>query len=447
MLLINKLKGLVELRSVQLFLFLMIIYNINLRIIATNDSTPANFLPISVIREFNLNLDEFSFLYEGTTPYFLTYYNNHLYSNYSVTTPILAVPIYFLPVILGFVKDAYDAVFLAKLSASVIASLSGVLFYLTMLKMTASQRFALLSALCYSLATSTWTISAQGLWDHTSGQFFNAAALFCVISARDDKRYLIPCGAACALAVTSRWNNLIPVLAISAYILFAYRKEAWKFLLFPLVISIWHLSLNLAHFGSIVGGAEVLLKQTSVRQGIFGGWSGSFTEGLAGVLISPSRGLIIFSPWLIFCFAGIIQVWRRNEDHLFKYISVGILFTILFFSKYTIWWGGLCYGPRFFVDIMPFMCIYIYFLRDQIIKMRSVRSLLVLFVVLSLVTQIIGAFCYSFSWYYEPTNVDYDHKRLWDWRDNEIVRSAQSGPQSPSFAYYLKDKLARITKP
>jgi len=49
--------------------------------------------------------------------------------------------------------------------------------------------------------------------------------------------------------------------------------------------------------------------------------------------------------------------------------------------------------------------------------------------VLSITVQGIGAFCYpNGHWDTQPVPVSKDRRRLWDWRDNQIFRSAAAGP-------------------
>ena len=100
-------------KGIYLFLLCLLVYNGNRREISSWDTLSSRYLPISIIKEFNLDLDEFPQLYnesrksgyrvspEYDTPYYLTKINNHYYSNNSIVTTILAVPLYFIPGCLG----------------------------------------------------------------------------------------------------------------------------------------------------------------------------------------------------------------------------------------------------------------------------------------------------------------------------------------------------------
>jgi hypothetical protein len=433
----GRLKAIFLSRTFLLFCLVFIIYNVNFRSLATSDTYPATLLPLSIIYEFNLDLNEYAFYFKSGLPYFITDYNGHLYSNYSLMPSITAVPVYFLPALAGLVPLDKDILFYAKLSASIMAALSVVLVYLTLLRLRAGKSFSLFLALSFALATSTWTINSQALWEHTSGSLYLAASLYFIVSASKDRRYLVLCGAASALAVASRMNNLIMVLSILAYVILKHRKDLWLFLIFPVIIGVWFFMMNYLHFGSILGGAGELMKQPPTRQGIEGGMSGSFTEGFIGILFSPSRGLFIFSPWLIFSFAAIVYVWVKTNNLLFRCLSVGVVVTILFFSQFSTWWGGLCYGPRYLSDFLPFLAVFPFFVKESLRRYKALGAALCLLVLFSLFVQVVGAFNFNTDWYHNPTNVDIDHARLWDWRDSEISRALGNGPAEPVFIDYL----------
>ena len=46
-----------------LFLLCLVVYNINLREYSGNDTVPNRYIPITILKEFDLDLDEFDFLW------------------------------------------------------------------------------------------------------------------------------------------------------------------------------------------------------------------------------------------------------------------------------------------------------------------------------------------------------------------------------------------------
>jgi hypothetical protein len=85
----------------MLFFGVVFIYSLNGTTALSGDTLSARFLPLSLLREFDFDLDEFPFLYEPTIPYFLQQINGHTVSAYPPWAALLALPVYVLPVFGG----------------------------------------------------------------------------------------------------------------------------------------------------------------------------------------------------------------------------------------------------------------------------------------------------------------------------------------------------------
>ena len=187
--------------AVRLFLLCFIVYNANLRSITSFDTNATRYLPISILKEFNLDLDEFSFLHKysdgrkeeaDVIPYYLQYVRGHYMSTYPIMPAILSVPIYAVPVFLGLTEGSVSAggwsqteivgTFLSKISASFAVAFSVGILYLALLRLT-SKRSALWIALIYGLATSSWAVSSQGLWQTAFSQPMLALTFYFLIKA------------------------------------------------------------------------------------------------------------------------------------------------------------------------------------------------------------------------------------------------------------------------
>lgn len=84
----------------------------------------------------------------------------------------------------------------------------------------------------------------------------------------------------------------------------------------------------------------------------------NFWTALYGNLLSPSRGLLTFSPFLLFI------NWLKLNDKFS--VIFGIVWPILHWviaSRFPIWWGGYSFGPRLMVDCLP--GLYIAFCRGH----------------------------------------------------------------------------------
>ena len=77
--------------------------------------------------------------------------------------------------------------------------------------------------------------------------------------------------------------------------------------------------------------------------------------GLYGLLLSPSRGLFVFSPFLVIVAVGAVGYWRGlRTDRLFQLCVVWCLLHVVIVSVSSgKWWGGHSFGPRLLIDLVP----------------------------------------------------------------------------------------------
>ena len=115
-------------------------------------------------------------------------------------------------------------------------------------------------------------------------------------------------------------------------------------------------------------------------------------------------------------------VARRIASHsLICVLLVSLVPYLFVLSKYSVWWGGHCFGPRYWTDVIPIFAILFAFGLDWMLpRSRALVAISVVTVIVSITVQLIGAFCYPSTWNSEPSNVDLHHERLWDWRDSEL---------------------------
>lgn len=79
---------------------------------------------------------------------------------------------------------------------------------------------------------------------------------------------------------------------------------------------------------------------------------GSVASGLAGLLLSPGRGLFVFSPFLALALLGMLLPGARRRPLFWLGLGSSAALVALV-SRQGNWWGGWCYGPRLLVDAVP----------------------------------------------------------------------------------------------
>ena len=114
---------------------------------------------------------------------------------------------------------------------------------------------------------------------------------------------------------------------------------------------------------------------------------------------------------------------RLASQGLITWLLAALVPYFLILSKYAVWWGGHCFGPRYWIDVMPlFAIIFAFGLEWMLTHSRTLVIFSALTIAFSIGVHAIGAFCYPSAWNLSPANVDLHHERLWDWRDTELSR-------------------------
>src|SRR5262249_31957043 len=157
----------------------------------------------------------------------------------------------------------------------------------------------------------------------------------------------------CALAISTKATGAV-LLPPIAYLVYAQFRNDWRLqrkrvlTVILIIAGIWGLgALGWNSFwGPKGGGASVLLQQwttNSVLQ-VFG--------NVVGIFGSPTKGLFVFAPVLLFSIYAIPRAYLTNRDAtmfaLLVTASIVALISILFVSADEVW------GPRFMhVTIAP----------------------------------------------------------------------------------------------
>jgi hypothetical protein len=222
---------------------------------------------------------------------------------------------------------------------------------------------------------------------------------------------LIGLAVTCA-TVTDYLNGiLIPILGL--YLLATFRKTGWKnnlqnFGAFfggsAVSVSLLLGAYNYFSFGKILVSSEQLyLHSTS----LFGNFTTPVYLGLLLNLITPERGILFFSPILVFGFWGLWKMMRISildrESLLFLCVFLGIF---MFYSSWYDVYGGLSFGARLIIPSIPFLLIPTGFVITNANGKQS-YSLVYLLYAAGVLTNGIAAFAGALAqpspnWMYSP---------------------------------------------
>ena len=86
----------------------------------------------------------------------------------------------------------------------------------------------MLLTLVYAFGTTSLSVSSQALWQHGPAQLALAAAIYCLVRARDDPRWAGYAGLPLAFEVITRPADALIAAPLGLYVLVSYRREIWS---------------------------------------------------------------------------------------------------------------------------------------------------------------------------------------------------------------------------
>jgi hypothetical protein len=389
----------------------LLVYNANLRTIGAGDTLPARYQPLILWHDGTFALDGNARLVahghplsepnppagtSGTVAYFQpwAYWLIHtrrgqLASLYPVVAPLLVAPLY-LPAVLwlnshGWEQPQIDRVaeIMEKVSASLLAAIASLLMFLVLRR--EGNPWALPLALAFAFGTDTWMISSQALWQHGSGVLLVTLALLLALARASPLRTGL-LGLVCVLIAANRPPDALIAGAFMLFAVWSRRREAVWLLAgaaLPLAALLYY---NLGFIGNLVGGYA--LAKGMGKHFFHVAWL-----GLPGLLVSPARGLLVFSPFLIFLPVGLTRRLRTPSSRkLAVALSVAVVAQLFVYSQ-TDWRAGVSWGPRWLTDLLP---VLVWMLAPAPLALRRLpRGLLVATMVAAVGVQAIGAFWYT----------------------------------------------------
>lgn len=302
----------------------------------------------------------------------------------------------------------------AKVVGSLLVAGSAALVFLTARAFTTTGPAALI-ALAYGLGTGVWSTSSQTLWQHGPNEFFLAMGAYFLTRAEVNWKHAAACGAALSAAVACRPTSVVVAMAVGAYLLARLivapqaggmgRQIRWK-VLAAYVLAAVPIAVLLAAYNTYYLGSPWEFGQAKVGHDVALGKTGSadlwqtpLWLGAAGLMISPSRGLLVFSPFMVFALAGSVVLWTRRRFAPLCPLAVGMAVLLGIAFKWFDWWGGWCYGPRPIVDTMPFLSLMLIPVIGWVWRRKVVLVVFLVLLVWSAAVQALGAFTYDmFGW-------------------------------------------------
>jgi hypothetical protein len=198
------------------------------------------------------------------------------------------------------------------------------------------------------LGTSLWSVASRSMGQHAPSMLLGGIAALGLLRLLDAdpahlRRRALLLGAVVALAYWERPTNLVLTGVVVTVLLLRRRQLAGPVVLSTVTTHLVVMALNLVLVGRAVppyfAGDRV-------------GWHADLPQAVAANLVSPARGLLMFSPFLLG--AALLLLPSRRAllpRDLSTYAVVGAAGALVHLAVVSAfeesWWGGASFGPRF----------------------------------------------------------------------------------------------------
>ncbi len=282
---------------------------------------------------------------EISAPWSVWKFRGAMYNFYPPGTALIALPAVAAARVMGLdmVKTRDDARLQILLAAALVAAIFLVLERTARLLLPEGPAFWV--SLVFVLGTSVISTIGTALWGHGPVVLLGALAMWRLIAAEAECR--APNGAVLGLllgaAFWCRPTAAVPAALVFGLLLLRARREALLFLVAGGCVA-----------GALVAWSIAELGMPLPTYYALSTWPPNATPlvGLFGVLFSPGRGLLTFSPFLVVGLAG----WgskRLRREPLFLLATAWAGLQAVMVARNHDWWGGWCYGPRLLSDSLP----------------------------------------------------------------------------------------------
>lgn len=278
--------------------------------------------------------------------------------------------------------------------AAVCVAVSAVFLFLTMSTFT-TIGWSLLLTITYALGTCVWSISSQMLWQHGPVEMYLCAGLYFATRPRRAAWQAGLAGASMAMATLSRPTMAIVAMA-TLFVVGGKRRPLAAYILGGAPFALFLFWYNAHYLGSPFrfGQTELTLHALE-KTGSEEIWQTPLWEGAAGMLLSPSRGLLFFSPVLAFGVWGAARAWRRTQFRWLRPLTLAVLVIWGIEFRHFDWWSGWSYGYRHILDTTPILVLAMLPVLPDLASKRRWQAVFAAALAWSLMVQFVGAFAYD----------------------------------------------------
>jgi hypothetical protein len=429
--------------AIAIFTFTWLIFTTS-RVYQVTDSSYSMLVSQSLIEHHTFRLDNYAI--PRLQPKNCEYYtcngeiyqielaNDHLYYHLPPGSSILSVPYVALMKLLGMKVTNVDGTYSLKSEIKIEAShaallmaiLAVIFFYTALIRLP--PLWSAIVAVGAALGSQAWSTASRAMWSDTWAIVLLGLVVWMLLANASGKRNLNPYLLASLLAWTYfiRPTYSVHILAVTVYVGIYYRHLLIPYALTgatwfaAFIFYSWH------NFGKLLPS---YYQPNRLKFDVF--WT-----ALAGNLISPARGLLVYVPATLFVGYLLVRFWKYVELKRLVFLSLAVIAVhLIVVSGYGHWWGGHSFGARFTTGLLPWLALLsilglgalLKWRDEQIETKKQARWRVTLIgggalLLLSMAINARGALSHAtWFWNVRPRGVDEYPERLWDWREPQFL--------------------------
>jgi hypothetical protein len=356
-------------------------------------------------------------------PYQLWNYSGHILYSYPAGTSILSVPFVKILNLYGLSAVNTDKTYnqtsdtkIQRIIASFLMSCLACIIYLIASEYL-NAKWSVFIALTAAFGTSIFSTASRALWSHTWGAFLSGIVVLLMVKNEKSGKlnpYL--------LATLLSWMYFCrptfstTIMCISVFILLYYRSVFLKYALTGIFWFLLFLAYNKYAYNQFIHDyytAALLSTDT-------------YLEAFIGNLISPSRGVFVYSPFLFVALIVVTFNYKRLCSQRMLCLALIVFISHLAaISVAIMWYGGGCYGPRFMTDVIVWLILVAVIALNWILSSAnsSIKSLIVITAIISVLLHGVGAYSRSANttWHAGTGNSDSNYFKLWSWKNAQFL--------------------------
>ncbi len=239
-------------------------------------------------------------------------------------------------------------------NAFVVAAVC-LLFFMALCAFGVCARVSLLGALMLGFSTPFWVYSRDLFGEPLFAMSLLGAFYFLAAPGKPlTARRAVLGGVFSSVGILARMS-FAPIIGIFALYLALSPGErrdrlglVLKYILFSLPGLVVIGALNWVRFESVFASGY----HTAFDKG----FSVPLLKGVVYNLFSPYRSIFLYAPPVMVFFFGIAHFAKKFRAHLVL-IALIVVYMFVLYSRWWAWHGGWCWGPRFYLPIVPLVML------------------------------------------------------------------------------------------